>query len=216
MDGPDLPDSLPSDSLPSEPLSSGPQDATADALLKAALEVIAERGLRGATTRAIAQQAGVNEVTLFRKYGHKMGLIRAAVLSRAGSLRQRAIHYTGDLEHDLLHLTREYQQALKTFGPVVQVLITEFPRHPELIEVLDGPRQLFGEIAALLLRYQQEGKLRPEPIATLLPALIGPIVLPYLIPDIGVLLLQTEIPALVPETHVRNFLEGRGTGRPEG
>lgn len=194
----------------SQPAPPESLDATADALLNAALEVIAHKGLRGATTRAIAQQAGVNEVTLFRRYGNKTGLIRAAVQKRAGLLRQNGVQYSGDLEQDLLQLTREYQKALNTLGPVLRVLIFEFPRHPELSAVLDGPRQLFREIAALLLRYQQEGKLRPEPISTLLPALIGPLVLPYLVPDLGLMLLQTEFAALEPETHVRNFLEGRG------
>ena len=36
-----------------------------DQLLQAALKVYAESGTRGATTRRIAQEAGVNEVTLF-------------------------------------------------------------------------------------------------------------------------------------------------------
>lgn len=187
-----------------------PADATAEALMNATLEVVAQHGLKGATTRLIAQQAGVNEVTLFRRYGNKVGLIKAAIRARAGALRQQAVQYTGNLEADLIHLTGEYQRALTTFGPFVRVMITEFPRHPELGEVLEnGPRQLFSEIAGLLMRYQQEGKLRPEPVTTLLPAFIGPIALPYLIPDIGLLLLQTEIAALNPETHVHRFLHGR-------
>lgn len=184
-------------------------DATADAILTATLEIIAQHGLKGATTRAIATKAGVNEVTLFRKYGNKTALIRAAIMRRASALRESGIHYTGDIEHDLTHLTDTYLEALKTVGPVVRVLITEVPRHPELSEVFDGPRQLFSEIAALLTRYQQEGQLRPEPLTTLLPAFVGPIVLPYLIPDIGRLLLNTEMTALQAETHVRNFLKGR-------
>lgn len=195
--------------MPAPPQAS-PADATAEALLNATLEVVAQRGLKGATTRLIAQHAGVNEVTLFRKYGNKTGLIKAAVLARAGALQRQAVQYSGDLEHDLIHLTREYQLALSTFGPFIRVIINEFPRHPELKEVLEGgPRQLFAEIAALLLRYQQAGKLRPEPMTTLLPALIGPVVLPYLMSDVAPLLLQAQMPALKPETHVQHFLHGR-------
>lgn len=192
------------------PPESPSADVTAEALINATLEVVAQHGLKGATTRLIAQRAGVNEVTLFRKYGNKTGLIKAAVMARAVALRQRGIHYTGNLEEDLIHLTREYQRALISFGPFVRVMVMEFPRHPELAEVMEGgPRQLFSEIAALLMRYQQEGKLTPESITTLLPAFIGPIALPYLIPDVGLLLLQTEITALEPETHVKRFLHGR-------
>lgn len=186
-----------------------PAPAT-DPLLDAALMVLAERGLKGATTRAIAERAGVNEVTLFRRYGTKTELIRAAVLRRSGLLRQNGVQYSGNLQADLTRLTREYQNALQNVGPVIRVLVMEFPRHPELKEVLDGPRQLFGEIAALLGRYQQEGQLRPEPMTSLLPAFLGPIILPHLAPDIAPLLLQGEMPGTDPETHVERFLHGRG------
>ena len=86
----------------------GPPD---DPLLTAALQVLAERGLKGATTRAIAERAGVNEVTLFRRHGTKLALLRAAVLSRTTVLAGRGVHYTGNLEADLIHLTREYGEA---------------------------------------------------------------------------------------------------------
>lgn len=128
------------------------------------------------------------------------------MLSRAGTVRQNDVQYTGNLEHDLIHLTREYQDALRTVGPVIRVIVTEFPRPPELRSVLEGPLQLFAAIADLLTRYQQEGKLRPEPVTTLLPAFLGPIILPHLLPDIAQLLLQSEVPHADPETHVRNFL----------
>lgn len=189
-----------------------PADATADALINATLEVVAERGLKGATTRLIAERAGVNEITLFRKYGNKMALIKAAVIARAGALRQEGVKYTGNLEHDLIHLTTEYGRVLANFGPFIRVMVTEFPRHPELGEILQsGPGQLFAEIGALLLRYQQEGKLRPEPIATLLPAFLGPVVLPYLVGDVGAVLLSSPLPTLAPQTHVERFLHGRAT-----
>jgi AcrR family transcriptional regulator len=44
-------------------------------LLEAAMRVFAEWGFRGATTRKIAEAAGVNEVTLFRQFKSKAALI---------------------------------------------------------------------------------------------------------------------------------------------
>jgi AcrR family transcriptional regulator len=44
-------------------------------LLEAAMRVFAESGFRGATTRRIAEAAGVNEVTLFRQFKSKAALI---------------------------------------------------------------------------------------------------------------------------------------------
>lgn len=186
-------------------------DPTAEALVNATLEVVAELGLKGATTRLIAQRAGVNEVTLFRRYGNKTALIKAAVLSRASALRQQGVQYTGHLEEDLILLTAEYQRVMAGFGPFIRVMITEFPRHPELQEVLEsGPQQLFQDIAALMMRYQQQGQLVPEPLPTLLPAFLGPVILPFLVPEaVPAVLMNSAVPVLDPKTHVEHFLHGR-------
>ncbi len=46
-------------------------------IFQAVMEIIAARGYAGATTRQIAEAAGVSEVTLFRKYGSKAELVKA-------------------------------------------------------------------------------------------------------------------------------------------
>jgi AcrR family transcriptional regulator len=48
-------------------------------ILDAAAKVYAETGFRGATTRRIAERAGVNEVTLFRQFGSKTRLLHEAI-----------------------------------------------------------------------------------------------------------------------------------------
>jgi AcrR family transcriptional regulator len=48
-------------------------------LIESAARVFAEAGYRGATTRRIAQDAGVNEITLFRHFGNKDALLSEAV-----------------------------------------------------------------------------------------------------------------------------------------
>ncbi|UBV42357.1 TetR/AcrR family transcriptional regulator [Deinococcus taeanensis] len=189
-------------------------DATTDAILDATLDVLGRAGLRGATTRAIAAQAGVNEVTLFRRYGTKAALIRAALLRQAQGLGARGVHDTGNLHHDLVTLVRAYQEALTRVGPVLGVLLTELPRHPDYLPVLDGPKALFGQVGALLGAYQARGQLRPEPLGTQLPALIGPLVLPYLLAPSVTGLLQADLPGAGPlapdaDAHVQAFLRGR-------
>src|SRR5215813_10480451 len=52
-------------------------------LIDAAVAVFGECGFRGATTRRIADQAGVNEVTLFRLFGSKSALLAEAIRSHA-------------------------------------------------------------------------------------------------------------------------------------
>src|SRR5437764_5985585 len=48
-------------------------------ILDAAKKVYAQHGFRGATTRLIAAEAGVNEVTLFRTFGSKGALLEAVL-----------------------------------------------------------------------------------------------------------------------------------------
>ena len=48
-------------------------------LLEAAARVFAKSGLAGSTTRAIADEAGVNEVTLFRHFQTKDRLLAAEI-----------------------------------------------------------------------------------------------------------------------------------------
>lgn len=54
-------------------------EPTKQQLLEAARRVYGSSGFRGATTRRIAEEAGVNEVTLFRLFGSKAALIEAAL-----------------------------------------------------------------------------------------------------------------------------------------
>lgn len=55
-------------------------------ILQAAGRVYAQHGFRGATTRLIAIEAGVNEVSLFRTFGSKAALFEAMMQSHAASL----------------------------------------------------------------------------------------------------------------------------------
>ncbi len=47
-----------------------------DRILHAFLRLVSERGFEATTTRAVAQEAGVNEVTIFRQFGDKASLAR--------------------------------------------------------------------------------------------------------------------------------------------
>ena len=57
--------------------------ASRQKLLAAAARIYGESGFRGATTRRIADEAGVNEVTLFRLFGSKSALISEALREHA-------------------------------------------------------------------------------------------------------------------------------------
>lgn len=64
------------------------KEATKAALLAAAVQVFAERGYDAATTREVAQTAGVNEQLIQRYFGGKSGLL-LAIIGRFGEEEQR-------------------------------------------------------------------------------------------------------------------------------
>lgn len=59
--------------------SAGTPSATRETILAAALDAYSKFGFRGATTRRIAEAAGVNEVTIFRHFGSKDALLGEAL-----------------------------------------------------------------------------------------------------------------------------------------
>ncbi|MEM7593185.1 MAG: TetR family transcriptional regulator [Cyanobacteria bacterium P01_A01_bin.83] len=58
---------------------STPRKSTKARLIEAALDLFAERGVTETTTKAVAERAQVNEVTLFRNFGNKYRLLLAVI-----------------------------------------------------------------------------------------------------------------------------------------
>ena len=103
-------------------------------LLEAALKVYAEHGTRGATTRRIAQAAGVNEVTLFRVFGSKEALLREALATSPRALQfidTRLPETPVDPEAELTEFCRHHHQALHQSRSIIRKCMGEFEEHPE-------------------------------------------------------------------------------------
>ncbi len=165
-------------------------NGTHQRLLAAAARVFAKDGLEGATTRAIAREAGVNEVTLFRHFQTKEKLL-AAVLqntldqqdatlaahpSAVPESCQRTSRDTApDLRAVLLDIARRYEQMLSVNMPLIRTLIGEIHRHSE--HELRVRKSIFvplkEELLATVQAAQRAGKLRPEVDATVAADLFG-------------------------------------------
>src|SRR5918999_1649068 len=65
------------------------KEATKEALLAAGVQVFAERGYDAATTREVAQTAGVNEQLIQRYFGGKSGLL-LAIIERFGEAERES------------------------------------------------------------------------------------------------------------------------------
>jgi AcrR family transcriptional regulator len=64
---------------------------TREQILAAAARIYAEHGFRGTTTRAVAEAAEVNEVTLFRIFGSKEALILEAMRTHGPGAQMHAL-----------------------------------------------------------------------------------------------------------------------------
>ena len=69
----------------------GPEKATKERLLEAAVKLFAERGFRGASVRAVTEEAGTSVSAANYHFGSKEELLRAAITSRAAPLNQRRL-----------------------------------------------------------------------------------------------------------------------------
>ncbi|EKQ54768.1 MAG: transcriptional regulator [Methanobacterium sp. Maddingley MBC34] len=61
---------------------------TEQKFLDAALEIFAEKGYKGATTRLIAQKAGFSELTLFRKFKSKENLFNKVLTQNVAKVKE--------------------------------------------------------------------------------------------------------------------------------
>lgn len=186
-------------------------ETTREAILDATLELLGAHGLRGTTTRAIADLAGVNEVTIFRKFGTKHALVREAISSKLAEFAVESVAYTGDVEADLTRLVTGYEAMLEEFGPVARSVLTEVPFDDRTAPAVEALRAVVLTVSDLLVRYQKDGVIRPEPISTMVPALLGPIVMPV-VTGYALMPRDQEAYRLDAETHVKRFLYGRAVG----
>lgn len=103
-----------------------------DALLKATLKLFAEFGSRGATTRRIAQEAGVNEVTLFRHFPTKEALIHAALHTFVEQTQYLRLPETpADPAAELTAWARDHHKHLYKLRSLIRTSMGEFEEHPD-------------------------------------------------------------------------------------
>lgn len=95
-------------------------EATAERILSAAREVFHERGYDQATTREIADRAGVNMALIKRYFGSKLGLFEKAVLPDLSL--ERFLGLPIDELADVLATNYANTEAMPGFDPFVVLL----------------------------------------------------------------------------------------------
>jgi AcrR family transcriptional regulator len=102
-------------------------------LLRAAARVYAKYGYRGSTTRRIADEAGVNEVTIFRQFGSKDALIHEAIATCGGSEELPDLPVVpSDPQAELTAWSDAVMRQLREMRELIRRCISERDEHPHL------------------------------------------------------------------------------------
>lgn len=101
-------------------------------LLEAASRVYAEHGFRGATTRRIADEAGVNEVTIFRLFGSKAQLLAEAMKCTDPMGTAVLPESPQDPERELTQWCEAHLEAMRSARSMIRKALADLEEYPEV------------------------------------------------------------------------------------
>ncbi len=133
-------------------------------ILEAAARVYAMHGFRGATTRLIANEAGVNEVTLFRTFGSKSALIEAVLAQHGHSRPALALpDEPVDPSSELTAFVAESLERVREMRPLLMHTMSEVDERPEAHEfACRGRHHVHDTITTYVRRLQARGLARAD------------------------------------------------------
>ena len=153
---------------------------TRERILHAALEIFADQGFQGATTRAIAERAGVNLGLIKYYFGTKLRLWRAAVDRAFGDLAEAMVVPPAAV--DAATQRRRFRESTRA-------LVRFAAARPEFIRLMndeskrEGPRMrwlvdrhvkpLYEQVRALTERGRRTGVLPPISPVSMYYLLVG-------------------------------------------
>jgi AcrR family transcriptional regulator len=149
-----------------------------EAILDAALELVAEAGFERATVGAIAARAGASKATIYRRWPGKSELVADAIRRRAKPSIP-PLPDTGTLRGDLLAVVETIHQAMTSEpGLVFFGLLVAMRTDPVLADLARA--QMFQHRLPrkdnLVSRAVARGELRPDADASLVPRVAVPII----------------------------------------
>ncbi|RIX46527.1 TetR/AcrR family transcriptional regulator [Paenibacillus nanensis] len=134
-------------------------------LMVAAIDLMAEKGYKGVSTKEIASTAGVSEMTLFRNFGSKFNLLEKAVDRYHYSIEFTKIfgeQVTWDLRADLLMISRMYHEMMERNRKLFLIVLKD----DELIGIREKAQKHPRTLLELLTNYFTEMQRRKRLIPT--------------------------------------------------
>jgi AcrR family transcriptional regulator len=159
-------------------------------ILDAAARVYAQYGFRGATTRLIAMEAGVNEVTLFRTFGSKAQLLQAMMQSQVAATAAPILSDdVSDPERELTEWCGQLLEYLRAHAHLIRKTISEAEERPDAAcAACEGPNTAGASLALYVDRLREEGLADPDvdihtAISMFISALFGDALYRDVMPD---------------------------------
>ncbi|KAB8314124.1 TetR family transcriptional regulator [Tolypothrix campylonemoides VB511288] len=162
---------------------SGEIISTRQRLINAAMELFAAQGITETTTKAVAELAKVNEVTLFRHFGNKQGLVLAVisespVFKELGQSLKTQASQTNSVYQALKDYCEERLTALEQVPELVRSVVGESGKYPienrqALGRSLAQANNYVAEyLATMMEREQLYTQLPPQKLASLLNSML--------------------------------------------
>jgi AcrR family transcriptional regulator len=138
---------------------------TRDRITQAALGVFSTKGYAGATTREIAETAGVNEVTLFRHFGNKAKLLVAVVENYSAIpviIDTLKNDLSGDYRQDLKTIAMHILELWEQRKQLIMFMMMESQHHPQEVKMLTHvPRKVREYLSEYLQELSRRGIVKP-------------------------------------------------------
>ncbi|MGL5065440.1 MAG: TetR/AcrR family transcriptional regulator, partial [Microcoleus sp.] len=162
---------------------SAQRNSTRQRSIVAALELFASQGVTKTTTKQIAELAQVNEVTLFRHFGSKHGLLlavieEAAIFTNLGQTLVDRADRTSSIDRALKDYATACLQALERVPEVVRSVVGEAGQYPSENRAALGTgfteanRYVAEYFASAIDRGQLQANLSPQKLASLLNGML--------------------------------------------
>jgi AcrR family transcriptional regulator len=198
-----------------------PSPKARERILKVATSMFSTQGYARTTTQAIAKQANVAEVTLFRHFGSKQGLFEAVTQEIGSALALGAIEekLTGDIKDDLILIGQAALHFFSEQRPTIAMLMFESSHFPEMQEALAyNPRQLLWFLGEYFKHHIENRHLEKSANHHQLAQAFTSLFFGY---AIGLAPIKTDLPHLMTDAEaaellVTLFLQGATSGSYNG
>lgn len=146
-------------------------------VFRSVLQLLVARGYENATTKELAEAAGIHEATLFRKYESKMRLVARAIQQQFSDAPLARVSLRGDVREDLIGIVSAYIETYKELGSIVPTILIESRRYPELGMLINPVLNNINRLAQIIEHHQMRGQLKQEPPLLTLNVLLTPLMI---------------------------------------